>query len=177
MKYKGIIFDLDGTLVDTSLDLSNAVNYALTNNGYNPISKEEVILNTGDGMLNLVKRSLKSDNESLIMKVYNDFKEYYSNHYLDYSIRYDGLLELINELKNKGYKLGVVSNKRDEFTNRIISTLYDGLFDYVTGEKEGLRLKPYPDLINLTLKELDLKKYEALFIGDSYTDYLTGVNS
>ncbi len=177
MKYKGIIFDLDGTLVDTSIDLLNAVNYALKRNGFNSITKKEAILNTGDGMLNLIKRSSKCDDENMINKLFNDFKEYYSNHYLDYSNRYDGLIDVVKELKNKGYKLGVVSNKRDEFTKEIISTLYTRLFDYVTGEKEGLKLKPSPDLVDLCLKELNISKEDALFIGDSYTDYLTGINS
>ena len=110
MKYKAIIFDLDGTLVNTSIDLSNAVNYALKKAGYHPVDLSVAVKNTGNGMFNLIKRSIPEEVDyDSVSKIYEEFKEYYSYHYLDYSSKYEGIEELLKQIKELGLKLAVIS--------------------------------------------------------------------
>lgn len=172
---KGIIFDLDGTLLDTRLDLSHSVNYSLRMTNEKEVLLEDVVRNTGNGIRRLVYDSL--GNKEKIEEALSYFNDYYSNHLMDYTKPYDGIIVLLNSLKQKGYKLAVVSNKKDELVQRLINHFFPDIFDYITGAKKNYKLKPEKDLIDLTLNNLNIKNDECVYIGDSLVDLNTALNS
>ena len=175
---KAVLFDLDGTLLDTSIDIYNALNYALTSYGFKSISIDEAIAYTGDGNRNLVLKSLdhNADDETF-EKVFTLFKKTYFENTINNTYIYSGMLETLKELKEDGYKLAVVSNKMDFLTQKIIKHYFGDLFDFVTGGREDIKLKPNPDIIYYALDKLGVSNTEAVYVGDSYGDYKTSLNA
>ena len=179
--YKAVIFDLDGTLVYTLEDLKNAINLALEIKGYPyQYNLEETKGLIGSGTKVLCQRAIKKDSvtEDEWMDLFLEFSRQYKIHQLDNVALYDGILDLIKQLKDDGYKIAVLSNKVDKNTKDIISYLFkDNPFDYILGQLENMPLKPDPEGLYRVLKELDLKEDEILYIGDSDTDMKTGINA
>jgi phosphoglycolate phosphatase len=176
-KYKAAIFDLDGTILDTLEDLTDAVNYALIENGQPGRSIDEVRRFVGNGIKNLIARAVQpgTDKESE-EKIYADFMKYYKVHCADKTRPYKGIPELLTELKAKGIRIAVVSNKADSAVRSLCEQYFDGLFDYYVGEREGLAKKPAPDSVNEVLRKLKLDVSEAVYIGDSEVDIETAEN-
>ncbi len=178
---KLLIFDLDGTLVNTISDLAASVDYALTQLNLPTHSIEEYKSFVGDGTLLLIQRSLPEslrDNKELLNKAHAYFISYYSKHYADKSFVYDGILEALVKLKYSGMRLAVLSNKPDAFTKAIISKLFpEGMFDYVLGAREGIPKKPDPTAENELMSTLGFRKEESLHIGDSDVDVITAHNA
>ena len=116
---------------------------------------------------------------SLLQCLYyvKDFREYYKEHYLDNSFRYDGMLETLKTLKERGYKLAVATNKLDEIAKKMIDYLYPNIFDIVQGDLPNLPKKPDPTIINNILKELGVDKEKTIYIGDSEVDILSANNA
>ena len=177
MRDKLIIFDLDGTLVNTVKDLNSGINYALSKNGFPTRDINHTSKAIGNGIFITILRSLPSEDEAAAKKCLVDFREYYRKHYLDNSKRYSGMLMTLRKLKRKGYLLAVATNKLDEIANKMIETLYLGIFDLVIGDKENLAKKPNPTMINLITKELNIEKKEVTYIGDSEVDILSATNA
>ena len=175
---KAVIFDLDGTLLNTSIDLANALNFALSYYGFKKQSIEDIIGKTGDGNRNLVLRSLDKDvDEETFNKVFDLFKKTYFDNSINETYIYDGMTEVLHTLKNKGYKLAVVSNKMDFLTQKIIKHYFSDLFDFVTGGRDDIKLKPNPDIVNYCLDKLGVTSDEAVYVGDSFGDYKTSINA
>ena len=172
-----VIFDLDGTLLNTSYDLMNAVNYALEKLNYNPVTIDEVIKKTGRGIKRLIEDTISSSDDNIKEEALSYFKDYYFNNCTKETYIYDGIKDVLKTLKKKEIKLAVVSNKSQELTSKIISFYFDGIFDLVLGAREGLNLKPERDMIDYVLKEFDAKTQEVIYIGDSLIDYQTAKNS
>ena len=173
---KTLIFDLDGTILDTLIDLKNAVNHAL--NFYNLPEKdlEFVRKAIGNGTTILIKRctpSALSDEER--EKVFNTFKAYYLEHYADYTKPYEGIKEMLTKLKGN-VTLAVVSNKDNDLTNKIINKEYSGLFDIVQGSYLDRPKKPDPYLINKIIKDNNIDKNNCLYIGDTNVDKESATN-
>ena len=167
---KTLIFDLDGTILDTLVDLKNAVNHAL--NFYNLPEKdlEFVRKAIGNGTTILIKRctpSSLSDEER--QKVFDVFKAYYLSHYADYTKPYPGIKELLEKLHDK-VRLAVVSNKDNDLTNKIIRKEFGNLFDIVQGSYLDHPKKPDPYLINKIIKENNINKEDCLYVGDTNVD-------
>ena len=177
MNKKLLIFDLDGTLVNTVIDLNNGINYALNKNGYPSRSVEHTSKAIGNGIFITILRSLPEEDEIAAKKCLLDFRKYYKNHYLDNSIRYEGMFETLIKLKSKGYYLAVATNKLDEIANKMIEELYPEIFNMVLGDKEDLEKKPNPTMINMIIKQLDVNKKEVTYIGDSEVDILSASNA
>lgn len=198
MKYQLVIFDLDGTILDTLEDLANSLNYALAAEGYPVRSLEEVRRFVGNGMLNLVKRALTepfsrdletgaeredkiatehADVETVAQKVLEQLKAHYKIHCADKTKPYDGVVGLLEELKQAGCKLAVVSNKADYAVQILCEQYFEGIFDMAAGEKEGVRKKPAPDAIYHVLETFGVSKDEAVYIGDSEVDIKTAENA
>ncbi len=174
MKYELIIFDMDGTILNTLEDLQGSLNYALTLSGFPERSLEEVRNFVGNGIGKLIERGLPDDAAaSQYDKVYEDFMAHYRIHCTDLTQPYEGIPQLISRLREKGYKTAVVSNKADMAVGELCRRYFPGLFDYAVGERKGFARKPEPDLVNLVLKELDCPKEKALYIGDSEVDIAT----
>ena len=174
---KTLIFDLDGTILDTLIDLKNAVNHAL--NFYNLPEKdlEFVRKAIGNGTTILIKRctpSTLSDEER--NKVFNIFKSYYLEHYADYTKPYEGIKEMLTNLKGK-VTLAVVSNKDNDLTNKIINKEFPGLFDIIQGSYLDHPKKPDPYLINKIIKENNIDRDNCLYIGDTNVDKESALNA
>jgi len=189
MSYRACIFDLDGTILNTLTDLHNSVNYALALHGLKERTFENTRSFVGNGMRNLIIRSVLEGRESnpatllalqttgseeaLIQAVLDDFLAHYAVHKEDTTAPYDGILPLLEELRRRGLKTAVVSNKGDSAVQPLIQHHFPGLFDYIVGEREGIRRKPAPDSVLACLKALSVSADEALYIGDSEVDVRT----
>lgn len=177
-KYKAIIFDLDGTLLDTSEDLTNAVNFVLKKYNMTQRTKSEVTAFTGNGIYELVKKSIgySIDNNKFDLMM-NDFKEYYSLHGTDNTKPYDKIYELLGELNKSGYKLAVVSNKIDSATKTLCNRFFEKYINIAIGDTVGITKKPQTGTLNLALNKLCVTNDECVYIGDSEVDVLTAKNA
>lgn len=178
MKYKAVIFDLDGTILDTLEDLTDAVNFALRNNQHPEHSIDEVCSFVGNGIRLLVERAVPADLEpEEIDKVFADFKMYYKEHCSDKTKPYDGIPELLQKLKENHIKTAVVSNKADNAVQILCRQYFKNQFDFAVGERAGIQKKPAPDSVNEALRELKLSAEEAVYVGDSEVDIQTAQNA
>lgn len=178
MKYKAIIFDLDGTVLDTLGDLAESVNFALKEHGLPLKTKREVRFLVGNGVKNLVFRAAGEtvvDEEK--EEILGLFREHYPVHCTDNTYPYAGITELLNELKNSGVKMGVVSNKPDREVKKLVEKNFPGIFDYISGEKQGVPRKPSPEGVVLALESLGEIAEDSVYVGDSDVDILTAKNS
>ncbi len=200
MSYKAAIFDLDGTILDTVTDLKNAINYAMKETGHKcDFTSEEAKLFFGSGPYEAIKRALTveagwgydtlldigTENEKIpdsitldeIKKIIDIYYPYYNAHNEDNTGPYEGISDVLMELKDSGIVLAVVSNKPDNDTQVLINKIFPGIFDVIVGQKEGIRRKPYPDMTLAVMDELSLEKNETVYVGDSEIDYETAINS
>ncbi len=176
MLYDTVIFDLDGTLLDTLPDLQSAVNYALEHHKFPTRTLDEVRAFVGNGILNLIKRAVPAGtNEEDMISVFECFKAYYKDHSNDKTAAYDGINELVVSLKEKGIKLGVVSNKAQFAVSDIMEYYFSGIFDIAYGECEGVPRKPAPDRVFEAIDMLGGKN--VLYVGDSEVDVETARNA
>ena len=178
MKKKLLIFDLDGTLINTVEDLRNAVNFALNKFNYPLRTIENTTNDIGNGVAKLIERSipggLNNPNYSEWLRI---FREYYVDHYLDTSRPYPKVEKTLKILKQRGYHLAVVSNKFDEGAKTLVTFCLPNLFETIQGAIPELHHKPSPDLVNKVLQELSFTPQESLYIGDTEVDYQTAQNS
>ena len=176
--YDLIIFDMDGTILDTLEDLQDSLNYALKQMNYPERSYQEVRSFVGNGLANLVRLAVPKDtSDEMQQKVLKILKEYYSVHCQDKTKPYEGICELLSDLRAHGYKTAVVSNKVDSAVHQLCEEYFAGLFDMSIGERSDLNRKPAPDAVWEVLKVLDVPKERAIYIGDSEVDVLTAKNS
>lgn len=175
---KLVIFDLDGTLLYTLEDLMDSVNYSLEKYGYETKTLEEVSSFVGNGVEHLLRSVVPAGvSDDDFKKCYKSFKEYYSEHCCDKTRPYDGVVETLKILKNRGVKIGIVSNKFQEAAEDVCQHYFKGLYDVVMGESETCRRKPAPDGINMICEQYEVEKDEAIFFGDSEVDIKTGDNA
>lgn len=169
-----IIFDLDGTVLDTLADLTAALNHALLNNGLPPRTLPEVRSFVGNGIRKLIERGVPSGTpEAVIGAVHADFTAYYEKHCADTTAPYAGVRELLAALRAAGYRTAVVSNKADYAVQKLVKKYFPGDFDFAVGETPEMRRKPAPDMVFAALSALNVPKEEALFVGDSEVDIET----
>lgn len=170
-----VVFDLDGTILDTLKDLYEAVNYALSKSGEPLSTIQEVKKNVGNGIKNLVIKSLTD--KSKLEEVFKDFKDYYQNHYKVFTSPYPNIIKTLTSLKEKGIKTAVISNKSNSIVNSLVEFYFKGLFDIALGETEGLPRKPDKAMFLYVLNALKIKESDTLYIGDSEVDILFANNS
>lgn len=176
--YRLIIFDLDGTILDTLEDLTDSTNYALAKHYFPVRTLEEVRSFVGNGIGKLIERAVPAGTEkAVIEEVLGDFKSYYGEHCADKTKAYDGILDLLHSLRKRGLQTAVVSNKADFAVQELCSRYFPEMFDFVVGEREGIRRKPYPDSVCEVLSRLHIKKADALYVGDSEVDIETAKNA
>lgn len=178
MKYDAVIFDLDGTLTDTLCDLKNSVNFALREFGFPKRTLDEVRSFVGNGVRRLIFSSVpENTDEETAENCLSVFKEYYKNHSLVATKPYDGIIPLLKNLKNKGIKTAVVTNKMHEAAEEIVRIFFDDLIDITLGQVDGVNQKPQPDGIYNVLEKLGVSKEKAVYIGDSEVDCITAKNA
>lgn len=175
---KIVIFDLDGTILNTLDDLTNSANYALEINNLPKRTREEIRTFVGNGIRKLIENAVPdTTTKELTDKIFSDFSAYYKGHCTDKTVPYEGITESLNYLKINGYKTAVVSNKADFAVQGLCRQFFDNIFDYVVGEKEGIRRKPYPDSVLEVIKYFNVEKQDAIYIGDSEVDIKTAQNA
>lgn len=172
---KCLVFDLDGTLVDTLKDLAVTCNELLVEYGYESIEVSEYNMFVGNGIKKLVERALKrvDGDLNLLDEIFNKFIKSYSVNYLRYSKVYDGCLDLLNYLKENQYLLFVNTNKNNEIANDIINSLLPNYFIATYGDSINYPKKPDPFILSKIKKEYNLKDNEILMVGDSDIDIMT----
>ena len=176
---KLIIFDLDGTLVNSLEDLADSANYAVKQFGYPTHPTESFRYFVGNGIPKLIERCLPESERSpeRIEEVRKVFGGYYDLHFADKTSPYDGIPELLDKLKREDVRTAVASNKADSFTGRIIDSFFKGSFDAVIGSREGVPRKPAPDIVFDIMKELGADVSDTYFAGDSDVDMYTAKNA
>ena len=178
MKYTTIVFDCDGTLLDTLTDLRNAVNYVLRAHDLPERSVPEVKAALGNGVAHLMRQSLPDSISEAEFNTYLDeFKAYYGEHLQDYTAPYPGMLDVLDTLRAKGYKLAIVSNKIQEGITPLNKEYFGDRLPVAIGERPGLQRKPAPDMVLQALKELNSTPDESIYVGDSEVDVATAENS
>lgn len=175
---KLVIFDLDGTILNTLTDLTNSVNYVLEHYGL-PLKKEEEIKYfLGYGPRHLLEKSFNKEfTDSEYNKVFQLYDNYYDKHQTDYTKPYEGIEEVLKQLKAEGYLLAVCSNKQDNATTKIIQDLFPNIFDVVMGTNSEFLKKPAPDMVLEILRLLKVKKESTIYIGDTEIDLKTAINA
>ncbi len=174
-----IIFDLDGTLLNTIEDLANACNYALTTLGYKTHEVEKYKTFVGNGRYKLVERMLPEDNRSVenIEKALELFDSYYEKHMIDMTKPYDGIMEMLDCLISKSINIAVVSNKPHEFTTEVVKNYFGDRFEVVYGHKKNTKEKPDPWAVLEVIDKFKVNKDECLYVGDSEIDINTAKNA
>ena len=174
---KTVIFDLDGTLLNTLEDLKNAVNYALKIRNLPEKDLDFIRKAIGNGTQVLIKRCTPCTiSEEDYHNVFNEFKSYYLSHYADYTRPYDGIKDLLGELKGKCL-IVVVSNKDNDLTQNLINKEFPGLFDIIQGSYFDRPKKPDPYLIDKILDENNIRKEDCLYVGDTNVDKESALNA
>ena len=175
--YNTYVFDLDGTLLNSLPDLVLSTNYALAEVGYPQRSTEEIRTFIGNGVRLLIERAVpQSADKDMTDRCFNIFKKYYLEHGMEHTKPYDGICDLLRELKIKGKKVAVVSNKFFDATEKLCRLYFPDLLDVAIGENTHLRKKPNPDIVNEALRQMNVTKENAVYVGDSDVDILTAKN-
>lgn len=178
MKYELIVFDMDGTILDTLEDLKNSMNYTLRLHNMPERTLDEIRSFVGNGIRRLIELAVvDGTSEDMIKTIHKDFMKHYEVHCADFTRPYDGIKDLIKELKKRGYKTAVVSNKADAAVQDLCVQYFPGLFDLAIGERPETAKKPAPDMVNLALEQLQIPREKAIYIGDSDVDVATARNS
>ena len=180
MKYRLVLFDLDGTLLDTLDDLSEAVNHALVLRGLPQHTRDEYMTMVGHGVRNLVKQALPEGiqaDDALIDYALADFKAYYTAHIDVHTHPYPGMVKVVQSLHEAGVQLAVTSNKFQEGAEYLVGKMFPGIpFAAVLGNRPGFPLKPDPEIVGEVLRRTGIRPEDAVLVGDSPTDMKTAAN-
>lgn len=175
---KLIIFDLDGTLIDTLDDLKNSVNYALEKYGYPLRTKEDIRKAIGNGVAVLVARSLEGgDSNPDYPEILRIFKDHYLVHSRDLTGPYPGIKNMLKEVRSAGFLTAVATNKVHEIAVELINDEFPNSFNYILGDVKGRPNKPAPDMIEKILADLGVSKEDSIYVGDTNVDEQTALNS
>ena len=179
MNYDTYIFDLDGTLLDTLQDLATSVNYALRQHAMPEHSLDDIRRFVGNGVRKLMERAVPEGAQNPQFEAaFSTFRQYYMQHSLDTTRPYDGIPEMLDELKRRGCRMAVVSNKMMAATQELIVHFFPQI-EVAIGEHEaeGIRKKPAPDTVHEALRQLGVTTKNAVYVGDSDVDIETAYNS
>lgn len=178
MKYKAVIWDLDGTLLDTLQDLASAVNHSLEAFGLPLRSVEEVRTFVGNGIRKLIDRAVPAGTDPATADgVFGEFRTYYAAHCSDTTAPYEGIPGLLADLARAGVKMAIVSNKADFAVQDLTRHYFGDKIAVAVGAREDMPKKPAPDMVEYALTALGITKGEAVYVGDSEVDVITARNT
>ena len=172
---KAAVFDLDGTLLDTLCDLTDSVNHVLEKNGFEKKTLDQIRRYVGNGVRLLIDRCLPDEDEQTRERLLSEFTHYYRENMTNKTAPYPGIMQALRELKEKGYRLAIVSNKFDAAVKGLAKLYFDGIVDVAVGESENVRKKPAPDSVLKAMEDLGCER--AVYIGDSDVDVNTAHNA
>lgn len=173
-----VIFDLDGTLLDTLDDLCNSVNYSLRTNNFPERSLAEVRTFVGNGIRLLIERSVpEGTSKELIDKTFECFKTYYAVHCNDKTKTYPGVMDMLKELKKNGYKIAVLSNKAQYAVTKLCDIYFNNLLDDAVGARENVAKKPSHDALYICAENNNINLNNVIYVGDSDVDVATANNA
>lgn len=176
--YSTYIFDLDGTLLSTLDDLAASTNYALQSQGLPTHSVDDVRRFVGNGVKKLIERAVPGGaDDPKFEAVYATFRSHYLEHSLDTTHPYPDVTNMLAELKRRGKRIAVVSNKFYAATQELCRHFFGDTVEVAIGEREGIRKKPAPDTVDEAFRQLGVGKEDAVYIGDSDVDVATARNS
>lgn len=178
--YDAVIFDLDGTLLNTLQDLYLSTNYALTACGFPQRSLEEIRNFVGNGVVNQIRRAVPDGtSQEEALRCQDLFRHHYEEHKYDHTEPYPGVISMLEELNRMGREIAVVSNKFDPAVKDLCGNIFSGLITIAVGEKEseGIQKKPAPDMVEQVLKMLEMEAEQAIYVGDSQVDIETAHNA
>ncbi|MBQ2729412.1 MAG: HAD family hydrolase [Clostridia bacterium] len=176
MKYDSVIFDLDGTLLDTLEDLCDSTNFALSAHNMPRRTLSEVRSFLGNGIRNLIRTSCpEGTDEEEIDRVLVTFRDHYKNNIRNKTKPYDGVISLLEKLKSENVPTAVVSNKVDVAVKMLVSCFFGSLVDVAVGELEGVKRKPAPDTVRIAMEKLCVTN--PVYVGDSEVDVQTAKNA
>lgn len=175
---KTLIFDLDGTLLNTIGDLHQSTNYALRMFGYPERSLEEVNSFVGNGLAMLIRKAVPTGtSEETVQMVLKKMKSHYAEHYHDLTLPYPGILDLLKACREKAIPMAIVSNKADPFVKKLRTLFFEDLITVALGESEEMPRKPAADMVYYALEQLGIDPKDAYYVGDSEVDVLTAKNA
>lgn len=177
-RYDAVVFDLDGTLLDTLSDLTCSANAAAAKYGFAERTREEIRSFVGNGLRRLIQQMIpEGESDPDFENVYNSFKEHYAVHCMDETEPYPGIMALLDWLKKEGYKTAIVSNKPDFAVKKLKDVYFGELADAAIGDREGYNRKPAPDSVYQALEEIKVDRDRAVYVGDSDVDIMTAKNA
>ena len=175
---KAIIFDLDGTLIDTLDDISAALNHALSSTGFDGVTREQTRQFVGRGVRELIKSAAPTASAEQREGILVAYMAHYSKGLMNCTRPYEGIIDAVNRLSKAGFMLAVLSNKPHKQTRRLAEAFFgEGVFAAICGQREDMRRKPDPQVPLLICEQLGVAASEAVFVGDSETDIQTGRNA
>ena len=177
---KLVIFDLDGTLLDTIADLAESANYALKQLDYPTHPVDAIRTFVGNGINKLLERALPAheQTEENIMRMRSHFVPYYDIHNADLSTPYPGIVSLLEDLQAKGILIAVASNKYQAATVKLVKQYFPNIdFVEILGQREGINVKPDPSIVFDILQKAHVSKEDVLYVGDSGVDMQTAINA
>lgn len=178
MKYTTVVFDLDGTLLNTLDDLAGSVNFALKENGMSPRTIDEVRRFIGNGVRVLIKRSVpEGTTDEKYEATFKTFEAHYKKNSRNLTAPYEGVVKMLNDLKEMGYKLAIVSNKIDFAVKDLRDEFFNEVIEVAIGDSPDTNNKPEPDMVFKALKMLDESAGNAVYVGDTDVDLETAKNS
>jgi phosphoglycolate phosphatase len=178
MRYKAVVFDLDGTLLNTLSDLCDSVNHVMRSFSFPEQTLEQTKSKIGDGIKMLIERSVPGGSENpFFEEAFLKFKDYYTAHSNIKTAPFDGILELIDELKSRKIHLAVVSNKNDAAVKLLCKEYFGDVFEAVIGETPQGRRTPAPDSVFAAIDLMGLDKSDCVYVGDSQVDVATAKNA
>ena len=178
MGFKAAVFDMDGTILNTLADLTDSINAALAHESLPPRTEEEVRAFIGNGAVKLVERAVppETDGET-VRRVLDYYRPYYEAHAQIKTEPYPGVTEALTALRAAGVLLAVVSNKPDGATQKLAARYFPGMFSAVAGARDGVAVKPAPDLLAEAMRALGVRPEETAYVGDSDVDIETAKNA
>ena len=178
MRYQAVLFDMDGTVLDTLADLYDSINHSLAEFSLPPVSREHVRQCLGNGAAYLVKHSVPADcSPELETKVLAFYKPWYDAHCLIKTSPYDGILPMMQALNAQGLRLAIISNKPDRAVQELSSAFFPGLLELSVGESPSVRRKPAPDTVLTAAARIGVSVEQCVYVGDSEVDLQTARNA